>query len=316
MGCDLDEWIETLKTGEILPEDTVRQILERVEPVLSHETNVLRLSSPLVVCGDIHGQLDDLQYLLSESVSGGGGRYLFMGDYVDRGHHSINTFLLLVALKLRLGGLYLLRGNHESRSVTQQYGFYSECVVSYGHAWVYHRCNEIFDLLPIAAVIDRQIFAVHGGLSPEIPLVAAIGEQDRVCEIPEAGPLADLTWSDPENVTAWRRNQRGAGFLFGAQQAARWCRLNALAFVARSHPLAADGFQWWFRAPECADAALVRGRLLLVWSAPNYAYQSGNKAAVLKLGCAADSLFLEITTFGPSPKRIPRQHEIAGHYFM
>jgi diadenosine tetraphosphatase ApaH/serine/threonine PP2A family protein phosphatase len=317
MPGELDQWIETLKTGRTLAEDTVRQILELIEPVLCRETNVVDLRSPIIICGDIHGQLDDLLFLLSEEVSGTGeNHYLFMGDYVDRGHHSINTFLLLITLKLRDRDRYhLLRGNHESRSVSQQYGFYHECSVSYGHSWVWHRCNEIFDLLPIAAVVDRRIFSVHGGLSPEIPFVETIGEQDRVCEIPESGPLTDLVWSDPENVQEWRKNQRGAGFIFGPRQVQRWCQLNRFDFMTRSHQLAAEGYQWSFPSPERSEKSLVKGKLLLVWSAPNYAYQSGNMASILKIGFS-DQEFLKIETFGPSPNRIPRPHETTGQYFM
>ena len=75
--------------------------------------------------------------------------YLFLGDFVDRGYHSLETFLLLLCYKVRFPQkITLLRGNHESRQITQVYG------------------NEIFDLLPLAAVINSKIFCVHGGLSP------------------------------------------------------------------------------------------------------------------------------------------------------
>jgi diadenosine tetraphosphatase ApaH/serine/threonine PP2A family protein phosphatase len=140
-------------------------------------------------------------------------------------------------------------------------------------------------------------------------------EFNRVEEIPEAGPLSDLTWSDPENVQDWRRNQRGAGFLFGAHQVEQWCRLHKFEFITRSHQLAMDGYRWWFPPAEQKRRSLVEGQLLLVWSAPNYAYQSGNRAAILKYGFA-ESPYMEIKQFGPNPQRIPRKHETAGHYFM
>jgi serine/threonine-protein phosphatase 4 catalytic subunit len=116
--------------------------------------------------------------------------YLFMGDFVDRGFYSVETFLLLLALKVKFifqitfkvrypDRMCLIRGNHESRQITQVYGFYDECLRKYGSVNVWRYCTEIFDYLPLAAIIDEKVFCVHGGLSPSINTLDEIKVIDR-----------------------------------------------------------------------------------------------------------------------------------------
>lgn len=139
------------------------------------ESNVQPVRCPVTVCGDIHGQFvrsssisipsttsSTPQHDLSELFRIGGNspdtNYLFMGDYVDRGYYSVETVTLLVAMKLRYRDrVTILRGNHESRQITQVYGFYDECLRKYGNANVWRYFTDLFDYLPLTALIENQV---------------------------------------------------------------------------------------------------------------------------------------------------------------
>ena len=123
--------------------------------ILLEESNIQVISSPITICGDIHGQFYDLMQLFRVGGECPQTKYIFMGDFVDRGFHSVETFLLLLSLKVRYPEhITLIRGNHESRGSTQIYGFYDECLRKYGSVNVWRYCTELFDFLPLAAVIN------------------------------------------------------------------------------------------------------------------------------------------------------------------
>lgn len=117
----------------------------------------------------------------------------------------------------------LVRGNHESRQITQVYGFYEECQTKYGNASVWKACCQVFDFLTLAAIIDGKVLCVHGGLSPEIRTLDQIRVVARAQEIPHEGAFCDLVWSDPEEVDTWAISPRGAGWLFGDKVATEVC---------------------------------------------------------------------------------------------
>ena len=316
---DFDRLLERLATGEIIPEQEVMPILIQLMQVLYTESNVLRLFSPIVICGDIHGQLEDLLELFKVSGDMKQQKYLFLGDYVDRGYYSMNTFLYLVCLKLKSPDrFFLLRGNHESRQVSQMYGFYNECLLKYGHSGIWNMCNEAFDLLPVAALIDKDVFCVHGGISPDLPLIEMISLEKRRNELPPRGALCDLCWSDPDDTCRrWTLNQRGAGYIFGREEAKTFCRNNNIKLIARSHQLVMEGYQWYFQ--EATDnPANPKGTCVTVWSAPNYAYRNNNNASIMKLRFSETGDPYELTVFKAATERLsdPNEMQGASFYFL
>lgn len=270
---NLNSILEGLYNAQLPTEEQVASICDRCKDLFLEEGNVEVVYAPVTLCGDIHGQYYDLLELFSK-----GGRvpetsYVFLGDYVDRGYHSIETLLLLLVLKLRYPDrITLLRGNHESRQITQVYGFYDECYRKYGCATVWRLCTELFDYLPLAAVVEQGIFAVHGGLSPYIQSVDEIRLLDRKQEVPHDGPMSDLLWSDPEETDSWAASPRGAGYIFGPKEAKAFNQLNDFSLIARAHQLVMEGYKSMFDDNCCT-----------VWSAPNYCYRCGNVASILQV---------------------------------
>ena len=137
----------------------------------------------------------------------------------------------------------LVRGNHESRQITQVYGFYEECQQKYGNASVWKSCCQVFDFLVLAAIVDGEVLCVHGGLSPEIRTVDQIRVVARAQEIPHEGAFCDLVWSDPEDVETWAVSPRGAGWLFGDKVATEFNHVNGLKLIARAHQLVNEGYK-------------------------------------------------------------------------
>merc|ERR1712080_433899 len=131
-----------------LPEEDMMVLCDQVRQIMLEESNIQPVSSPVTVCGDIHGQFWDLLELFRVGGNLPDTSYIFMGDFVDRGFFSLETLSLLLALKARYPGrITLLRGNHESRQITQVYGFYDECMQKYGSASVWKNCCQVFDYL-------------------------------------------------------------------------------------------------------------------------------------------------------------------------
>ncbi|KAI9297685.1 serine/threonine protein phosphatase [Neoconidiobolus thromboides FSU 785] len=273
MNSELDRQIETLRKCQIIPENEVKSLCNRARELLLEEGNLLRIYSPVTICGDIHGQFHDLMELFKVGGPCPDTNYIFLGDFVDRGFNSVETFLLLLALKVRYPDrMTLIRGNHESRQITQVYGFYDECFRKYGSANVWRYCCEVFDYLSLSAIIDDRVLCVHGGLSPKIDFLDQIRTIDRKQEVPHEGAMCDLLWSDPDDVEGWRVSPRGAGCLFGGNVTEKFMHRNGLQLVARAHQLVMEGYKRMFD-----------GKVVTVWSAPNYCYRCGNVAAILKL---------------------------------
>lgn len=283
------------------------RLCTKAKEILMEEGNVQYVDSPVTICGDIHGQFFDLMELFKIAGFCPETNYIFMGDFVDRGFYSVETFLLLLLLKVRYPDrITLIRGNHESRQITQVYGFYDECQRKYGSSNVWRYCCDVFDYLSLGCVVDGRVFCVHGGLSPAVHRLDQIRVIDRRQEVPHEGPMCDLLWSDPdEEIQGWGMSPRGAGFLFGRDVVEQFNHANDIELVARAHQLVMEGYKLMFDR-----------RIVTVWSAPNYCYRCGNTASVLELD---ENLRQEYKTFDAAPpdaRSIPQKRPMTHEYFL
>ena len=269
-----DRWLEDLKKLKCLPEKDLKELCEKAKEIFIEESNVQNVSAPVIICGDIHGQIYDLLELFKKGGDIPNSRYIFMGDYVDRGYNGVEVLELLLALKVKYPEhITLLRGNHESRQICFAYGFYEEITRKYGNANAWEYFTDLFDYLPLAALVEGKIFCVHGGLSPYVSTVDQIRLINRKMEIPREGVFCDLMWSDPDDIETWIISCRGAGWIYGWKVVDEFTHINGLELICRAHQLVMEGFKYWFE----------KKNLCTVWSAPNYCYRCGNKASILKI---------------------------------
>eukprot|EP01083_Nonionella_stella_P315597 1140437_1 len=287
---ELDHWIEQLYNCQYLSETNVKQLCKTAKSIFIEERNVTTVICPVTVCGDIHGQFYDLMELFKVGGFLPETNYVFMGDYVNRGYFSVETVSLLVALKVRYNKrITMTRGNHESRQITQVYGFYDECLLKYRNSNVWKYFTDLFDYLPLTALIEKQIFCLHGGLSPQIDTLEHIEELDRIQDVPHEGPICDLLWTDPDDRLGWGLVPKGCGYTFGPDLTEQFNHANGLALISRAHQLVMEGYNWGH------DKNLVT-----LFSAPNYCYKCGNQACIMELDESLEYQFLQ---FDPALER-------------
>lgn len=268
-----------------LTHDQARYILIQATELLRAEPNLLELDAPITVCGDIHGQYYDLMKLFEVGGNPAETRYLFLGDYVDRGYFSIECVLYLWSLKLWYpNSLFLIRGNHECRHLTDYFTFKLECKHKYSEE-IYDLCMESFCALPLGAVMNKQFLCIHGGLSPELQTLDDLRTINRFREPPTHGLICDILWADPleefgqetTNESFVHNHVRGCSYFFTYQAACQFLERNNLLSIIRAHEAQDAGYRMYRKTKVTGFPSVMT-----IFSAPNYLDVYNNKAAVLK----------------------------------
>lgn len=292
---DLDILKTHFLNGGYLSIKQVQKILHDSAQILMKEPNLLRINKKTYLVGDIHGQFYDIVSLISK-FDLTKETLLFLGDYVDRGVFSTETFLYLMLLKSYYPqNIYLLRGNHESEKMTNHFTFKHECIIKY-NLDVYNSFLANFKQLPIAAVVQNKAFCCHGGISPDLVKVDEINKIQRVSEITYDGLLCDIMWSDPDenfysNRKKWTfNNQRNCSFFYNCKHVKEFLKINNLDLIIRGHQVQQEGFKI-IKDQENKPVVVT------LFSAPNYCDVYQNKGSVLEF----DEKIIDIHTFSEVP---------------
>jgi len=281
------EWTAPVERTFFMDVASIQELCNQCERCFKEEKTVLRLHAPIKIFGDLHGQFGDLMRLFDEygSPSAAGDiayiDYLFLGDYVDRGSHSLEVVMLLLALKVENPkNVHLIRGNHEAADINAQFGFRLECVERLGEhgLWVWQRLNALFNWMPLSAVIEDKILCMHGGIGRSMEYISEIEALQRPLTMEQGGLLLmDLLWSDPtenDRIEGVHPNARGPGLVsFGPDRVHNFCEANELQLIVRAHECVMDGFE-----------RFAQGHLITVFSATNYCGTANNAGAILVVG--------------------------------
>ena len=251
----------------------VSSLIKEVKEILMKEEPVVHTSGDVIIVGDIHGHFLDLFRILAKNGYPKDRKYLFLGDYIDRGELSLDVVVFLFILKLNYPeNVILLRGNHEFSEVNERYGFLNNITDFYDDQQLWEEFNDCFAYLPIAAFIGEQIFCVHGGISEKITKESL----DQITfPIASSKMIDDMVWSDPEDKIFTKvDNKRGKGVHFGSKIVSEFFQATGAQLIIRGHECV-NGFKYSIHDTvltvfSSSDYALTNNKCGYAYVSPNY----------------------------------------------
>jgi protein phosphatase len=279
----------------VISEADLRTLISETQDFFRAHPVLLEPALPVYIAGDLHGNIFDLIRILAIAGIPPRNRFLFLGDYVDRGQYSVEVVALLFSLMLRYPNhVYLIRGNHEFSKTNAVYGFKAEIFKTYRTASesLWDCFNECFAWMPIAAIVGKDIFCVHGGISPLLTSFTQIKTLKRPIESYDFSVLYDLLWSDPSSdILEYQKSTRGNGTVFGPVAVREFLAHFNVRVIIRGHECVTNGIELF-----AGDSVYT------VFSSSNYQDSSGNRCGLIYASVEG-----ELRTFSLPPlTQIPR----------
>ena len=296
----------------ILPIQVWKALCEEVQKLFNDEPLLLHAEAPIIIAGDIHGHILDLFRLLKQNHCPPFQKYLFLGDYVDRGEFCTETITLLFLLKvLYPDDVYIVRGNHEFREILEVHGFRQELMKVYDSQEAVDAVVHAFEYMPLACDIDDYIFCCHGGIGPYFNMADQLRTIPRPIVDYSNSVVDDIVWSDPSSVVEnYESSPRYQGHLFGQKALQLFLDSNGYNFFVRGHQTVDNGVEYSFGT-----------KMITVFSASTYCGELSNSAGfiIVKTGKMFDKMvypplnylkrneasFYYMTTKKPRPPAIP-----------
>lgn len=281
---DLKLLIKSFKHNQLLDAFYALKIITDARARLAEMPNMreCRLSEPsepgCIIIGDLHGNFNDLCHVIDKyGIPGLNYKFVFNGDFVDRGEKQLEVLLtVLYAFLIRPERVFINRGNHEDISLNTSSHFAPNLMSSFStrygkhSAYLFTTSVDMFSYMPLATIVrnsvkDVSYFVVHGGISDDVDLAYLQTEVDRVkikkISVLEVGKsrdvkmVSDLLWSDPitdarmfkfkflkKNSGCYFNERRNVGCLFGVDVTDKFCRRNGFSAIIRSHEVRDKGY--------------------------------------------------------------------------
>lgn len=261
----------------------IKKLLDQAELVMAEEDRLLKVGSPCFIFGDIHGNLKDLLTYEKNLWRSGpyclSSKYLFLGDYIDRGEFGVECVCYLLCMKIIAPKhFFICRGNHEVRELQKQFTYYNECLNRFDED-VWELSNKVFDRLPICAIIDDALFCAHGGIPASSFKLEKLNQIPTPLYNPEldSNEAWEILWNDPMNIHEFKdliafnklqpdqtggfmpNTKRGTAYFYSDQAVNAFFQANRLSYVIRGHEVVMPGY-----------AFHMKGRVITIFSSSSY----------------------------------------------